>query len=202
LEFAWTETAKLDAPLRPPERGGFGLRLLDQTISRQFGGSWTTDWRRSGLAFAMTLPLQTEEPQFQSRTAPEPPLAPARAQAKPVGAPLRVLVVEDEPLIALELESCLEDLGFEVSGRCSTLAAARAFIDSPPDVAVLDVDLAGRTTYSLGVRLKAAGAQVIFSTGYAGVELPDALAGVPVLVKPVTREALAEALEAVSVSSA
>jgi PAS domain S-box-containing protein len=198
LEFTWIETAKLDAPLQPPEREGFGLRLLDQTISRQLGGSWTTDWKRSGLAFAMTLPLQTEEPQSLAPTAPEPPQTPARAPVKPTGAQLRVLIVEDEPLIALELESCLEDLGYEVSGRCSTLSAARAFVDQPPDVAILDVDLAGRTTYSLGVRLKAAGAQVIFSTGYAGVELPDALAGVPVLVKPVTRDALADALESVS----
>lgn len=195
LKFAWTETAVLEAPLRPPERHGFGLRLLDQTISRQLGGAWTTDWTPSGLAFAMTLPLQSPEAEPDTaRAAPSPP--PARPQPAGIGAHRRVLVVEDEPLIALELESCLEDLGFEVSGRCGTLAEAQTLADPLPDLAVLDVDLAGRTTFDLGGRLKGSGVQVIFCTGYAGIDLPPALAGVPVLVKPVTRDALAGAIEA------
>ena len=197
LKFDWTETAVLEAPLRPPERHGFGLRLLDQTISRQLGGAWTTDWTASGLAFAMTLPLQSPEAEPEpetTRAAPSPP--PAPAQPTEIGARRRVLVVEDEPLIALELESCLEDLGFEVSGRCGTLAEAQSLADPLPDLAVLDVDLAGRTTFDLGGRLKGSGVQVIFCTGYAGVDLPPPLAGVPVLVKPVTRDALAGAIEA------
>ncbi|MBV8681949.1 MAG: PAS domain-containing protein [Caulobacteraceae bacterium] len=200
LEFDWTESCVFESPLVTPERQGFGLRLLDQTISRQLGGAWTTEWTPNGLSFSMTLPLQqTDEADVDGPQAlqPSPPAQPPKAaKSKPSGAPRKVLVVEDEPLIALELESCLEDLGFEVVGRCSTLAAAQAFVDPPPDLAILDVDLAGRTTFSLGGRLRSAGAQVVFSTGYAGVDLPPALAGVPVLVKPVTRETLADALEA------
>ena len=196
LEFTWTEAAVLEAPLRPPERRGFGLRLLDQTISRQLGGAWTTDWTEAGLAFAMTLPLQAADVEPGPEGAEATSSPPARPPAAVVGAHRRVLVVEDEPLIALELESCLEDLGFEVSGRCATLSEAEALADPPPDIAILDVDLAGRTTFALGGRLKRSGVQLIFCTGYAGVDLPPALAGVPVLVKPVTREALAGAIEA------
>ncbi|HEY2049420.1 MAG TPA: PAS domain-containing protein [Caulobacteraceae bacterium] len=196
LDFEWTETAVLEAPLRPPERQGFGLRLLDQTISRQLHGAWTADWTGAGLAFSMTLPLQPSEAEPASETPPAGLSRPEPAQPAEAHTRGRVLVVEDEPLIALEMESCLEDLGFEVSGRCATLAEAQALSDPPPDFAILDVDLAGRTTFTLGARLKRAGAQVIFCTGYAGVDLPASLAGVPVLVKPVTRDALAEVIEA------
>jgi two-component SAPR family response regulator len=144
----------------------------------------------------MTLPLQASEADAASEIAPGRSPADARPQPTETGSAQRVLVVEDEPLIALELESCLEDLGFEVSGRCATLAEAYALADPAPDLAILDVDLAGQTTFALGAGLKEAGAQVIFCTGYAGIDLPAELAGAPVLVKPVTRDALARVIEA------
>jgi PAS domain S-box-containing protein len=186
LEFVWTEITVEPAPVEPPAGKGFGLRLLEQTISRQLGGAWSTRWKDSGLVFAMSLPLSSAPPVATAGSAPPPPGAGGRK---------RVLVAEDEPLIALELESVLVDLGFHVAGRCGTLSEAAAAAEAGPDVAILDVNLGGETTFALAERLRRDGARVIFCTGYAALDLPPELADAPVLVKPVRQAVLVEALE-------
>jgi two-component sensor histidine kinase/CheY-like chemotaxis protein len=193
LTFTWTETAPGATPLSRPDRQGFGFRLLDQTIARQLGGAWKTDWTAQGLVFTMTLPLDRDrgddelEPQML-RPAPVNEVRPPR----------RVLVAEDEPLIALELESRLEDLGFEVAARCGTLNEAMAAARSPVDLAILDVNLGGETTFELATMLKRRGTRILFCTGYAALPLPGALAGSRVLFKPVNHDALAAAVESLA----
>jgi PAS domain S-box-containing protein len=194
LDFVWREFASpatrmaIAAAAERPERKGFGLRLLEQTISRQLGGTWGARWSDEGLVFTMSLPLDPARP----RTAP-----PVEAsEPATTGRGRRVLVIEDEPLIALEMESLLEDLGFAVEGRGGTLAEAWALADARADIAVVDVNIAGENSFALAQALRAGGAHVIFCTGYAGVDLPPGLEGAPVLIKPVRQEALAAVLEA------
>ena len=56
----------------------------------------------------------------------------------------RILVVEDEALIALQIEMDIEDIGYSVAGTCMSLAESLRFIDSKEiDGAILDVDLRG-----------------------------------------------------------
>jgi PAS domain S-box-containing protein len=191
LHLTWIESGPV-API-PPDRQGFGFRLLDQTISRQLGGEWSADWSAPGLRFEMTLPLQRSEVEPASARPPLPLPSPLPSTAAAVRT---AMIIEDEPLIALELEARLEDLGFVVTERCSSLSEAYALVraGAAPNLAVLDVNLGGETTFRLGLDLKYRGARVVFSTGYAEVDLPEGLAGSPVLVKPVTREALAAAV--------
>ncbi len=193
LDFVWREfvSPATGRPLGPASDRmtdkGFGLRLLEQTIARQLGGRWNTQWSDDGLVFTMSLPLDT------ARSASVPGLL---AQSPPGDRPRRkALVIEDEPLIALELESLLEDLGFAVEGRGSTLAEAWVLADLCVDVAVIDVNLAGQMSLGLAETLRRRGAHVIFCTGYTAIDLPPTLAGAPVLVKPVRQEALAAALD-------
>lgn len=180
LSLEWRESVVSGAVEAAPDRQGFGFRLLDQTISRQLGGQWAADWTPSGLVFTMTLPL--------GAAAPAPAAAPLQA-----GRP-RAVVVEDEPLIALELESCLEDLGYGVLARCASLAEAANLAETRVDLAVCDVNLSGDSTFALALRLQGRGARILFCTGYAGVELPAGLEDAPVLVKPVTPDVLASAI--------
>lgn len=99
----------------------------------------------------------------------------------------RVLVVEDEFLLADELRSELEQAGAEIIGPIGHLAGAMALANAhiTIDAAVLDLNLGGEEVFPLADLLCARGVPLIFSTGYDRVSLPSRFANVPACVKPV-----------------
>lgn len=112
----------------------------------------------------------------------------------------RVLVVEDEAMVSMLVEEFLEELGCEVTGIASRLDDALEKAGSLTlDLALLDVNLAGRLSYPVAELLLARGIPVVFVTGYGAAALPEALHGVPVLSKPFRRNQLAAALQAARV---
>jgi PAS domain S-box-containing protein len=169
----------------PPPRHGFGTALISATVRGQLGGRFEHHWEAEGLQCAFDLPASTT-------------LAAGgrgEAAADPPGASLygrRVLLVEDEPLVALSLQEALQDAGCTVRGPVATLAEAeRLAHEEGLDAAVMDVNLPGGRSLALGARLAALGVPVVYVTGLD--ELPGG-AGAVVLRKPVDREALLEAL--------
>jgi DNA-binding response OmpR family regulator len=125
----------------------------------------------------------------------------AEHDAAPPGAsPLRgrrILVAEDEPMLALELEAALEEMGCRVLGPASTVAGALALVSAEGrrlDGAVLDVNLAGEEIFPVVSALRARGVPVLFATGYS--EMPAEHAAIPLLRKPLARGELAAALTA------
>lgn len=107
----------------------------------------------------------------------------------------RVLVVEDEAIVSMLLEEFLDELGCEVVATASRLEDALEKAGALMlDVAVLDVNLAGKVSYPVAEALQARGVPFVFSTGYGAGGLPDAMRGAPVLSKPFRQENLAEAL--------
>jgi DNA-binding response OmpR family regulator len=107
-----------------------------------------------------------------------------------------VLVVEDEALIALDLEATLEELGLQVVGSSATTAAARQlWRENAIDLAVLDVNLGGESTFELAAELRAAGVAVLFCSGYEELSGPVELHDIAKLLKPVSRDSLATALK-------
>ena len=95
----------------------------------------------------------------------------------------RVLIVEDEVIVALFLEDLLGDFGYEVAGIVSHLNDAMAH--SPDyDVAVLDVHLNGRPVFDFADTLAERGTPFVFATGYGARGIPDRHAGRPVVQKP------------------
>jgi len=103
-----------------------------------------------------------------------------------------VLLVEDETMIALNLEALVEDMGFAVTGLAADSGSARALAEAnPPDVAVVDLNLLdGRTGLALAGHLfRTFGTVVIIATGNPeGIEVGG---GVFAIVrKPYTNEAL------------
>jgi len=96
----------------------------------------------------------------------------------------RILVVEDEPIIALSLEDVLSGFGAEVVGPVSAVEPALALIaDNGLDGALLDVNLAGERCDRVAARLSAEGVPFVLATGY-GVEARETFPGAPVLCKP------------------
>jgi DNA-binding LytR/AlgR family response regulator len=98
---------------------------------------------------------------------------------------LRILLVEDEFLVALELESMLQELGGEVIGPLGSLDQAVAVArEEALDVAVLDVNVGGRLVTPVADALAARTIPFVFCTGYDAASLPGRHAAAPMLMKP------------------
>lgn len=95
----------------------------------------------------------------------------------------RVLVVEDNYLLAMELAAELEAANAVVVGPCTTLADAGMHL-AHSDLAVLDVNLSGQNTFLLADRLQALDVPYVFFTGYAKDVLPERFANVDCIPKP------------------
>jgi CheY-like chemotaxis protein len=107
----------------------------------------------------------------------------------------RVLVVEDEMIVAWLLEDMLADLGCAVVGPAARVNQALAMIDAEAiDVAVLDVNLNGQMSYPIADALAARGVPFVFSTGYDKDRLPERYRTVQVLQKLYHQSELSDAL--------
>jgi len=108
---------------------------------------------------------------------------------------LRVLLVEDEAMVAMMIEDMLSDLGCLVIGPASRVSSALDLLDDEAiDAAVLDVNLGGEAVFPVADRLAAVGVPFVFSTGYGLAGLDDRHAARPVLQKPYSRDRLGAAL--------
>jgi CheY-like chemotaxis protein len=112
---------------------------------------------------------------------------------------VRVLIVEDEIIVALFLEDLLAEFGYEVAGVAAQLddAMARA---PDYDAAVLDVHLNGRNVFDFADTLAARGTPFVFATGYGERGIPERHRARPVLQKPFQPGDLKRALEQVTAS--
>ena len=108
----------------------------------------------------------------------------------------RILVVEDESLVAMLLETILEDMGCTPVGPVANIDEALAVVagDQALDGALLDVNVAGREVFPVADALKAAGVPFVFSTGYGEGGLPDHWRGQSTIQKPFTEAAVRDAL--------
>jgi ActR/RegA family two-component response regulator len=109
----------------------------------------------------------------------------------------RLLIVEDDYTIAVELMRSLEALGVEVIGPVASVEDALALVEREGgrmDGAVLDINLRGRRVYPVAEALTARGVPFVFATGYDAMVIPGDYAGVPRCEKPVDKELLARML--------
>ncbi len=107
----------------------------------------------------------------------------------------RILVVEDERLIALDIRDILEEWGCRVLGPVATAAAALDLIaHDPPDCALLDVQLVGGTSEPVAAALSAEGRPFLILTAYRRSHLTGALLEGPILSKPVDERKLWQAI--------
>lgn len=108
----------------------------------------------------------------------------------------RVLVVEDEALIAMEIEAVLQEAGYRVAGPVGSIGAALALIDDGlPDAALLDVNVCGVPVFPVSDALAKAGVPFLVMTGHSRDALPPALQP-HFLGKPFQGRTLREALAA------
>ncbi len=204
LRLRWSER---DGPpvLAPPERRGFGSTVVEATVRGQLGGRAEFGWRMEGLDCEIVLP--TERVLGQPAAVAEEAAPGSHSTAggpDPASVSLRgrrVLLVEDEPLVALESADALAALGCQVVGPAGTLEQALRLAGAEAwrlDAAVLDVNLGGRASFPVADLLAGHGVPVIHVTGYGA--LPGARAdgdGALLLNKPLRDGQLALALRRV-----
>ena len=108
-----------------------------------------------------------------------------------------ILIVEDEPLIAMMLEDFLESLGHDVVGTCESLEEALDRVNQGGfDLAIIDVQLKdGKQVWPVADRLAEEGTPFILATGGHVEPPPEKHAGAPVLSKPYTIDAIPTAME-------
>ena len=108
----------------------------------------------------------------------------------------RILVVEDEALIAMDLQALLEEAGYQVLGPANSSEAALAIIEKDaPDVALLDVNLGRSDAFGVATVLVERKTEVIFLTGHTAHKLPQAHRHLPLVSKPYLPQVLLQAVE-------
>ena len=110
--------------------------------------------------------------------------------------PRNILVVEDEPLIAMMLEDFLDALDRQVAGSADCVATALDLVEKGGiDAAILDVNLrGGEQSWPVADKLAEAGIPFVIATGGAGDTIAEAHRHCPVLSKPFTMDSVEKAL--------
>ena len=110
-------------------------------------------------------------------------------------AKMRVLYVEDEPLIAMETEDALLDLGFRHVSMCHTFDQANSIVQTARfDLAILDMNLNGTLSAPLVKNLREAGTAVVVATGYDLEDIAGDDASIAFVRKPFGLQMLDEAI--------
>lgn len=174
-----------------PTRQGFGSTIIRQSIPHELGGQATMDYAPSGLHAQFVLPSRhiVGDPESQSLPIAAPvPGAPSRMSGL-------VLAVEDNVLIALDVEDVLIELGAERVVIASNVTEALRLIDlETPSFALLDVNLGRESSWPIATRLQWLGVPHIFATGYGdGINYPVQHRLTAVITKPYTSASIARA---------
>ena len=108
----------------------------------------------------------------------------------------RVLVVEDDYMIAMDVKEALEGAGVVVLGPVPSVADAMAILDADPDVdaAVLDINLGQESVFPVCDVLRSRDVRFVFATGYGVADIPVAYRDVARLEKPVSLRQVIDAL--------
>jgi CheY-like chemotaxis protein len=177
LRFIWQERG--GPRVAPPDRSGFGSQLL-KSVLRSAQLTFATE----GVRCEIVMKLSRQGPTHSKSDM----LADIDASVTSLHQPLqgyRILLVEDEPLVALALGTILEDAGADIVGPARTLRAAEELVTRDIAAAVVDINLAGHMSYPLVEALLDRDIPVIFVTGYEQKTVPARLQSVPTLQKPI-----------------
>ena len=183
LELLWSES---NGPaVATPKKHGFGTKAIIASIERQLGGSVAFHWLPTGLHCVLRVALPERRRQIDGHE-----LSSRQSSPQLIFGP-RILVLEDEPLVAAGLQEGLSDIGYDVIGPFSRAAQAlEALHDMGIDAAILDVNLETGTSYPVAEALMKRGVPFVFVTGYGAGGIDARFRSVPVYQKPLEHKML------------
>jgi CheY-like chemotaxis protein len=198
LVLEWRESG--GPKVSAPQGRGFGTALIEQTVSAR-GGEISIRYGAGGVTCRIILPVPESDRQIIGLQLATPKNGKALSL---LSCPNKdrslqgkcIIIIEDEPLVAMDLESILTAAGCEVVGSAGTLNRARALIaDAESDAALLDVNLCGHRVDELATALTQKNIPFAFITGYGRESLPSGFREAILLKKPFSQEQLVGMVE-------
>ncbi len=179
-----------------PQKLGFGSKVIEASIRRQLGGVIEKEWNTEGLRATVNVPVEHFMPPGAgsgevNRVEPNSGRVAVQISGR------RILLVEDEPLVAMMMSQMIGDLGATVIGPFGTVSEALAASSDDLDAAVLDINVAGELVYPLAERLATSGTPMVFLTGYDAKSVDDRFIQADVLTKPIAEADLASCLASI-----
>jgi CheY-like chemotaxis protein len=196
IQLQWHEIG--GPPAKKPAKEGFGTRIIKASIEHQLGGKTRFVWRPQGLQCLLTVPLGDTPVHHTTRDFVREMNDDVR-EIHDDNSNLRtstltgdrIMIVEDEALIAMAMSDLVTELGFKVVGPYSNLKDAMAALKGDGvDGAILDINIGGELIYPLADILIARNLPFIFTTGYGKESIASSYENIQVLHKPVERKAL------------
>ncbi|MFT3989045.1 HWE histidine kinase domain-containing protein [Aestuariivirga sp.] len=193
--ISWVERG--GPPVSPPSREGFGTALLDRSIPYDLGGESTVQYLPEGLNASFRIPARhVRRKQGDSDQAASMQEKTSRNTPQDVPLDIRLLLLEDQMLIAMDVEGMLADRGFANVSTVNSAAEAMKLIDrAPPSLAILDVNLGDGTSLGVAERLQKLNIPFVFATGYGdGGNIAASFPVVPIVRKPYSADSLVQEL--------
>jgi len=164
----------------PPLRHGFGSTVIDRLTSTALGASVALDYAPEGLMWRLECSdARILEDASVIRGGSDFPVPNASRPGK------RILIVEDEPLLAMEVAATLEETGYVAVGPASSVGQALALLDHVGcDCAILDINLGTETAEPVAHRLLKQGVPFLTISGYSDDQRPQVFKRGPFLSKP------------------
>jgi PAS domain S-box-containing protein len=197
LHLRWEERG--GPAVRAPTKRGFGTSLIEQSTKGE-GGSARMSVEAEGVTWEVKLPLPgpaaIDAARLRTREVSSKTEQVQIAEQEPCKlAGQRFLVVEDEPLVALDIAADLENAGAEVVASTGSAKQALEIIESRElDAALLDGNLNGRPVGEIAAALTRSNVPFLFVTGYGRESLPQPFRNASVLSKPFSPQQLIEAV--------
>lgn len=200
LMLRWRET--VDRKVEHPTRLGFGLSLIRRAVPYECRGECKLNFEPDGLSVEFWIPNTSIK--FLNSSSELQSARRAVAEVEPPSTTVNIgrsrghaVVVEDNMVLAMELEQQLLNIGF---------GSVRAFADQQSclqddqtydaNIAILDINLGDTTSYELADKLVASGVPLLFASGYRNHhKIPEGLAAIPRLTKPIDQKNLEEMVQ-------
>jgi CheY-like chemotaxis protein len=186
LVLQWTETG--GPAVSPPSTRSFGLKVIRSSIENQLNGKAIFEWSPPGMQCTLAIPLG----KYGTVREPQPADSGAADGARPQSpSGQRVLLVEDEALVAMMIQDWLTEAGHSVIGPISRASEAlQAATEADYDAAILDINLGDGMAYPVADIVAKRGVPFVFVTGYEADTIDDRFGHVPILQKPIERQML------------
>ena len=191
LLLTWQESGV--ANVKAPRLLGFGSALIERSIEAN-GGEALVHYGAEGITWEIKLPLAEARFERMADHAGDSghPKTLSRGQTGVANlSGKRILLVEDEPLVAMEMESELTSQGLEVIGPATNLESAIQMIAGHTfEAALVDANLGGKSVEEVAAALAQKGVPFAFATGYGREALPTAFRNAALLSKPFDPDSL------------
>ena len=190
--MSWIECG--GPPVAKPARRGFGSTVIDGMLKMSLGCDAEVDFAPTGLVWRIGCPAAGLIESDVGLLPRSNGIAPSQEPAPVAGR--RILIVEDESLIAMDFSQTLSEAGYVVIGPATTVTRALALLAQfGCDAAVLDVNLGTETSEAVAHELIRLGTPFVALSGYSREQLPAIMQTAPLLGKPASLEMLITEVE-------